>query len=322
MLVALDENDRLISLMTLERQHFSRLSRQVLRCPACKSQVRFKNGQVKLPHFAHVSLATCQVFSENESAQHLALKRRLYHWFSQTEQVEIEQYLPDLQQTPDLLVNGALAIEIQCSSLSISRLRDRTATYQAHGYTVLWLMGQDLWLGESLTQLKQHFLYYSANAGFYYWELDLAQTCLRLKSLIHEDLRGQLYYVIQTFAFDCGQLLAILRQPFAARTAQLMVNRLPHVQHYIARQLYYQNPKWLKIQACFYENGLNLLTLTDLPTSVYPIGLNRLTYPFEGIRKPDFCQITKDVLPYYHHFLTYAKGNIFYPPAYYAKLAK
>lgn len=322
MLVALDENNYLINIMTLEWQHLSRLSGQVLRCPACKSQVRFKNGQVKLPHFAHVSLATCQGYSENESAQHLALKTRLYHWFSQTEQVKIEQYLPDLQQTPDLLVNDTLAIEIQCSPLSISRLRERTVAYQAHGYKVLWLMGQDLWLGESLTQLKQHFLYYSENAGFYYWELDLVQTCLRLKSLIHEDLRGQLYYVTQTFPFDCGQLLTILRQPFAAGIAKLRVDGLPHMYRYIARQLYYQNPKWLKIQACFYKNGRNLLMLEDLPTSVYPIGLNRLTYQFEGLNKPDFCQITKDVRPYYQHFLTYAKGKLFYPPAYYTKFGK
>lgn len=144
MLVALNETENIVNLLELNPTYLADLARQFLRCPACKSQVRLKNGRIKTPHFAHVSLATCQYYSENESLQYLTLKKRLYHWFKQTEQVEIEHFLPDLQQTPDLLVNKTLAIEIQCSHLSIQRLRERTEMYRANGYTVLWLMGKDL----------------------------------------------------------------------------------------------------------------------------------------------------------------------------------
>ena len=148
MLVALNETEKIINLLDLVNTDLVDLEEAFLRCPACKSQVRLKNGRVKMPHFAHVSLAACQYVSENESLQHLTLKNRLYHWFKQTDQVKIEHFLPTLQQTPDLLVNERIAIEIQCSPLSIQRLRERTETYRSHGYTVLWLMGKDLWLGQ------------------------------------------------------------------------------------------------------------------------------------------------------------------------------
>lgn len=221
MIVEVNEAEQIINLLEFSKSDLTELVGQFLRCPACKSQVRLKNGHVKMPHFAHVNLAACQYYSENESLQHLTLKKRLYHWFKQTEQVKIEHFLPELQQTPDLLVNETIAIEIQCSHLSIQRLRERTETYRAHGYTVLWLMGKDLWLGQHLTQLKQQLLYLTQNAGFYYWELDLQREKIRLNYLCHEDLIGRLHYLQREFSFDVGNLLEVLRTPFAASSAKL-----------------------------------------------------------------------------------------------------
>lgn len=67
MLVALNETENIVNLLELNPTYLADLARQFLRCPACKSQVRLKNGRIKTPHFAHVSLATCQYYSENES---------------------------------------------------------------------------------------------------------------------------------------------------------------------------------------------------------------------------------------------------------------
>ncbi|MGO2243703.1 MAG: competence protein CoiA [Pseudolactococcus laudensis] len=322
MLVALNETENIVNLLELNPTYLADLARQFLRCPACKSQVRLKNGRIKTPHFAHVSLATCQYYSENESLQHLTLKKRLYHWFKQTEQVEIEHFLPDLQQTPDLLVNKTLAIEIQCSHLSIQRLRERTEMYRANGYTVLWLMGKDLWLDENMTEFKRQLLYLTQNAGFYYWELDLQREKLRLKYLCHEDLTGRLHHLQREFDFDSGCLLQVLRTPFASTSEKLIVQLSQDIQTFITRQLYYQSPKWLKIQEKYYQNGRNLMTVKNFPIKVYPIGLNVLTRQFEGVIKPEFCQITNDVSVYYNHFIAYPQDETFYPPGFYAKVAK
>ena len=67
MLVALNETEKVVNLLELSTTDLADLAKQFLRCPACKSQVHFKNGRIKIPHFAHVSLATCQYYSENES---------------------------------------------------------------------------------------------------------------------------------------------------------------------------------------------------------------------------------------------------------------
>lgn len=322
MLVARDESGQLVNLLAVERQQLNKLAQKQWYCPACQGQVQLKKGRVKHPHFAHLSLLACQGASENESVQHLELKKRLYDWLCRTEEVKMEQYLPELQQTPDLLVNDRLAIEIQCSPLPLTRLRERTSTYQTHGYTVLWLMGKDLWLGESLTELKQNLLNFSQHAGFYYWELDLAREKIRLLYLLSQDLTGRLHYLIHEIAFDSMPLISLLRLPFRLRTEKLTSKPIVDMDQFFARQLHYRHPKWLEIQAIYYEHGQNLLTSGPFPHALYPLGLNILTHPFIGVKQPDFCQISSDFKGYYTHFLNHPEENAVYPPIFYDKIER
>ena len=83
-----------------------------------------RKGLLKRHHFAHYAAANCEVFSEGETEEHLSAKELLYEWLTD-ETIEIEAYLPDLQQRPDLLV-GKTAIEVQCSALSWRRFVQRT----------------------------------------------------------------------------------------------------------------------------------------------------------------------------------------------------
>ena len=157
-------------------------------CPACSGAVRFKKGRVMRPHFAHISLENCSFYTENESAEHLNLKAGLYSWGKQSQEVQVEAFLPEIRQIADLLLDGRIALEVQCSPLSQERLEERTLSYRQHGYQVLWLLGKKLWLKQSLTKLQKDFLYFSQNMGFHLWELDEKKQELRLKYLIHEDL--------------------------------------------------------------------------------------------------------------------------------------
>lgn len=130
-----------------------------------------------------------------------------------TEKVALEYYLPDLKQTPDLLVNDKIAIEIQCSTLSLERLIERTENYRKHGFYVIWLMGKNLWLKKTAPTLQENLVYFSENRGFYYWELDEGRKKIRLKSLIHQDIKGQLYFKMEEYDLFSGDLLALLRLP-------------------------------------------------------------------------------------------------------------
>ncbi|MFG7387865.1 hypothetical protein ACGO3R_04505 [Lactococcus lactis] len=61
---------------------------------------------------------------------------------------------------------------------------------------------------------SKNLVYFSENRGFYYWELDFKAQKMRLKSLIHEDLRGKIIYLQEEIPFGEGRLIEQLRLPF------------------------------------------------------------------------------------------------------------
>ena len=310
MLTALNENGKLLNLLMDEPQkndHFY--------CPGCQGQVRLKQGTILRPHFAHIILKDCHYAYENESAQHLELKSALYRWLKHEVAVEIEAVLPELGQIADLLVEEKLALEVQCSSLSIQRLLERTKAYQDQGIEVLWLLGKDLWIKDKLTALQKQFLRFSQNMGFHLWELDLDKQVLRLRYLIHEDWHGQVQCLTKIFPFEKGRLLSILRQPYLPQPLLSFQGRMDQqLGRYIAQQLYYQAPKWMELQRQAYERGENLLTQS--PDDFYP----QVRLPQSAI---GFAQIRDNLESYYQDFSTYYKKQQnkrvqqLYPPAFY-----
>ncbi|NQJ21828.1 competence protein CoiA [Streptococcus suis] len=309
MLVALDEDRQIFNLLENPAPQ-GRYS-----CPGCGGLVRYKSGKVLRSHFAHVTLRDCTYFSENESAQHLSLKSEIYSWLVEKEQVELEKCLPKIGQVADLLVNNGLALEVQCSSLPISRLQVRTKAYYDTGYQVVWLLGKDLWLKERLTNLHKQFLSFSMNMGFHLWELDNEKKELRLRYLIHEDLRGKVHGLTKVFPFGQGNLLDILRLPFAKQTLSSMTCPMDEdLPRYIAQQLYYKSPKWLALQAEAYGRGENLLTKTAFDW--YP----HIRLPRSAI---GFAQIRQDLTPIYQAFNQFydkvenKRKQVLYPPKMY-----
>lgn len=268
-------------------------------CLACHSEVRLKNGLVLRAHFAHVELQQCPYHHEAESMEHLELKASLYDWGSKEARTEVEYYLPEFQQIADLLVvDKRLALEVQCSSLSLERLKERSDAYRAHGYQVYWLLGKKLWLKERLSNLQAGFLYFSQNRGFHLWELDLAKKEVRLQYLIHEDLRGRLHYKTEVFPFEKGPLLEMLRIPYLKQPLQqLPVDLDRHFLSYVRQQLFYRQPRWMKLQEQLYLQGHHLLE-KDLDY-FYPM--------CRPIVSDHLIQIEGDLKDYYQQFLTYYK---------------
>ncbi|NQL65854.1 competence protein CoiA [Streptococcus suis] len=309
MLVALDEDGQVFNVLENPAPQGS------FSCPGCGGLVRYKSGKILRSHFAHVTLRDCHYFSENESAQHLSLKSCLYRWLINAEQVELEKSLPSIGQVADLFVNNSLALEVQCSSLPITRLQARTIAYHVAGYQVVWLLGKDLWLKGRLTNLHKQFLSFSMNMGFHLWELDDEKNELRLRYLIHEDLRGKVHCLTKVFPFGQGNFLDILRLPFAKQTLSSMTCPMDEdLPRYIAQQLYYKSPKWIALQAEAYGRGENLLTKAVLDW--YP----QIRLPRSAI---GFAQIKQDLTPIYQAFDRFydkakdKRKQILYPPIMY-----
>ena len=160
MFIAMDNNQKRWNCM----EEIPAVTEGPFYCLACHSPVRLKNGSVLRAHFAHIELQHCPYHHEAESFEHLELKASLYDWASKESNTEVESYLADFQQIADLLVvDKNLALEVQCSSLSLERLKERSDDYRSHGYQVYWLLGKKLWLKKRLTKLQAGFLYFSQN---------------------------------------------------------------------------------------------------------------------------------------------------------------
>lgn len=289
-------------------------------CPGCGSPVRLRKGKVVRTHFAHVSLGDCHYFSENESAQHLALKTSLYQWALKDYPTELEKRLPEIEQIADIVVEDRLVLEVQCSSLAIKRLQERTRAYQQAGFPVLWLLGEDLWLKKRLTQLQKQFLSFSQYMGFFVWELDVKRQKLRLHYLIHEDLHGHMQCLSREFSFGEGKLLTVLRLPYLRQKEIIFKGKQDrNLLSYLAHQLRYQSPKWMTAQAKLYQEGGNLLSqsLDDFYPQICP-----------PQSSTGFVQISQDLTDYYANFQTYYQQldckdeQYLYPPVFYQAILK
>ncbi|MBS7577227.1 MULTISPECIES: competence protein CoiA family protein [unclassified Enterococcus] len=224
-------------------------------CPACHARLILKNGIIKQPHFAHTTLETCQAYSENESELHHDLKCQLAKWFQQQNyNCQIEYYLIELKQIPDLLINHHLAIEIQCSPLSIQRFNTRTKNYLDHGYQVIWLLGEKMQIKSRLTSLQLAMCAFSINSGVFLWQINQKQ--LELIEMIHVDLERSISYQKKTFAFFQGNIINHLRLPYRIHSNSLSGNVDWTMTSLIVRKgLYYANQQWMCLHPFAIKRG-------------------------------------------------------------------
>lgn len=125
-------------------------------CTACHHPVQLKLGAKRLPHFAHFKDSNCSSQAEHETPYHMEGKKQLYWWFlNQNYDVEIEPYINEIKQRPDLLIKidgQPFAIEFQCSQLSYEHLLKRTNAYKRIKIHPIWILGES-WLKSSETPL-------------------------------------------------------------------------------------------------------------------------------------------------------------------------
>lgn len=165
--IAKRENGEKIHLLYNCNEELLRRMRQQERffCVACGKEVQMKLGKQKSWHFAHKKVDSCLAFYEAESMYHRHCKELLYRWFErQNFHVDIEHYLPQIQQRPDIFIERAgrkIAIEYQCANLSIEQLYKRTYSYWRAGIQVIWIIG-----GNQLKKQSAYWMKFSSLMAF------------------------------------------------------------------------------------------------------------------------------------------------------------
>ncbi|WP_212935964.1 competence protein CoiA [Bacillus hominis] len=167
MFIARRENGEKIHLLYNRDEELLReiRKRENFFCTACGKEVQMKLGKQKRWHFAHKKVDSCLAFYEAESMYHMHGKELLYRWLKRQDfHVDIEHYLPAIQQRPDIYVERAdrtIAIEYQCANLSIEQLYKRTYSYWQASIQVIWIIG-----GNQLKKQSTYWMTFSSLMAF------------------------------------------------------------------------------------------------------------------------------------------------------------
>jgi competence protein CoiA len=143
-------------------------------CFCCQQTVALRKGEIKAPHFAHLPPVTCE-YGRGESEAHRLCKIALYENLSSHPRVrkcEMERDLGTVRPDVSAYINDVpVAVEVQLSNLSLTRIQYRTAEYARKGIYVLWLplhtsaLKQELYLPRPWEQWL-HAAYFGR---VYYW---------------------------------------------------------------------------------------------------------------------------------------------------------
>ncbi|MEW9674958.1 competence protein CoiA family protein [Lentibacillus sp. L22] len=164
MLQAITKDGKRVTLAPLTKTEITGLKvKEKFFCPICRERVIIKAGTKTIPHFAHHTKGKCPAKEGGEGTYHEKGKLILYEWLKwQRLDVELEVYLPEIKQRPDLLVTihqKKIAIEYQCARISVTEVLKRNQGYQKLGIQPIWIIGANHFRRQSQHHIKlDHFL--------------------------------------------------------------------------------------------------------------------------------------------------------------------
>lgn len=144
-------------------------------CPECATEMILRKGMLKTHHFAHKPPMDC-VYGVGESEEHRRCKIEIYESLVGKDGLtcELEKKVGNVR--PDIYVESkksgkAYAIEVQLSSLPLSRIIERTVEYHRLGIYVLWLpqFKPSLYLPKYSPSAWEKWLHALYFGRVYYW---------------------------------------------------------------------------------------------------------------------------------------------------------
>lgn len=190
-------------------------------CPECNTEVIFKRGKIKSPHFAHLANANCQWSGESEI--HLRIKRELYEALSKESdcfRCELERQLNGVRPDVSLYIGRfPVAIEIQRSNIRIETIIQRTMRYAELGIYLLWILPELKQDEEQACKVRDwhKYLYRLFYSKLYIWQS--GATVMPIK------LEPYYYYINEYEDWETGQTYGGYSKP--AQTKRIVIEEQP-----------------------------------------------------------------------------------------------
>lgn len=156
------------------------------RCHCCASIVTLRRGGIRAAHFAHQPPVTCE-YGAGESEEHRRCKIEIYTALARHPLVtkcEMERNLTSVRPDVSAYIGRTpVAIEVQLSTLSIEKIRDRTTEYARKGIYVLWLPLYTARLKRELYDMRpwERWLSEAYDGRVYYWRDKLNVVPIRFR---------------------------------------------------------------------------------------------------------------------------------------------
>ncbi|MCC5895136.1 MAG: hypothetical protein JJU16_06695 [Alkalibacterium sp.] len=234
-------------------------------CPSCRDRVYLKKGQIKIAHFSHRKNSLCSTYSEGESLEHLKGKMEL---FKQIENlngaVNLEVFIPEIRQRADILFthnNARIAVEFQCSPISIEEVCARTRGYHSVGIKVLWIAGSKLAITDHLTALQRALVSQDDNNEEYFCHYDIHHSQISYYRFADKSSCQRVCDSEQLIGVLTGQKLRDARVDFKASAIE--TNKRIKNLSTLESMRRYKNQYYAPFFQLLYENRLSLKTVPD-----------------------------------------------------------
>ena len=148
-------------------------------CTGCGATMFFKNGMVRVAHFADASESYCD-FGRHESEEEVAYKMSIYKTlierYGAKGRIDLEYTgIPDCR--PAIFINGhkhKIAIELLIDATDVREIIHRSETYYGENIGIIWVLPFDSKrLQSQRIKMREHekLLYFMNNKRLLFWNL-------------------------------------------------------------------------------------------------------------------------------------------------------
>ncbi len=140
-------------------------------CPTCGQKLVIKTSCLGKKYFGHLQRSSKLC---GESTPHQLGKQQIFQWaLSQGWHPKLEVYLPNIHQRPDILIEvkqKQIAVEYQCSPLTIDQMKQRNQGYDSQGICVKWILGHRYCRHLHARKVAQFTQRYQNQVCLYFWD--------------------------------------------------------------------------------------------------------------------------------------------------------